>query len=92
MSKEKVDTFFPNEDNLGQDCMFWNSQVPDVGCMCPRIEVQGRISCEGIIDEVCLFLKDNRDTNKIPPAEKVLLRIHAPLFKDKHYIPPDRDL
>lgn len=28
-----------------------------VGCFFPKFEMEGRTSCEGMIDDVCLFLK-----------------------------------
>ncbi len=44
--------FYPKVDNIGENCLYWDSTT---GCEMPKIELIGRRSCEGIIDDVCLF-------------------------------------
>lgn len=46
--------FWPKKENLGKNCELWN---PEKGCMFVKAEMRGRRSCEGIIDNVCLYLK-----------------------------------
>lgn len=48
-----MEKFYPNTENIGKDCMYWCYQE---GCQYPKIELLGRRSCEGIIDDVCLFV------------------------------------
>ena len=88
------ETFFPDEENLSKDCMYWGSQITaqasTIGCVYPKFEIQGRTSCEGIVDEVCLFIKDRRNTDKISPQDKLRLKTQVPQER-KHYIPPDRE-
>jgi hypothetical protein len=45
--------FYPTEKNLGKECMFWDVNGRFVGCNFPKTEMEGRTSCEGIIDDVC---------------------------------------
>lgn len=47
--------FWPKKENLGKNCEFWD---PKKGCRYVKAEMRGRRSCEGVINNVCLFLKD----------------------------------
>ena len=52
--------------------------------------MEGRTSCEGIIDEVCLYLKDGRaPKNPYPDIEK--LKVQLPVYDQKPHIPPDKE-
>ena len=55
-----TEKFYPSETNLGKNCKFWDFAVSFSGCNFPRVQMEGRTSCEGVIDEVCLYLKDGR--------------------------------
>lgn len=61
------EVFPPTERNIGQECEFWQGVQRDrtkkmgylaVGCKFPKFEIEGRLSCEGIIDDVCLYVKN----------------------------------
>ena len=81
--KEK---FYPSEENLGNDCRFWQN-----GCTYPKAEVQGRLSCEGVIDDVCLYLlgKSVKRPN-LSPREIIELKHTAPSHKRNRNIPAER--
>lgn len=82
--------FYPREENLGKECRFWNPDFnPDKrGCRFPKTEMRGRTSCEGIIDDVCLFLKDGRRPASLSEEQISELKIRMPQFSNKQYIPP----
>ncbi len=70
--------YYPSEKNLGQPCMFWNfKEGRYVGCNYPKLEMEGRTSCEGIIDPVCIYLLDR----------KILPGLPAQLLEDKSKLP-----
>ncbi len=77
--------FYPSEESLGQDCRFWDAVL---GCRFPKMEMQGRRSCEGVIDDVCLFLKDGRHPKSLTEKQRMELKTRLPDFDDKSYIPP----
>lgn len=53
-----TEVYYPSEENLGQKCEFWDKQ--GAYCSYPKTILIGRMSCKGVIDEVCLCLKDRR--------------------------------
>ena len=59
-----TEKFYPSEQNLGKNCKFWNLSGRFAGCNFPRVQMEGRTSCEGMVDEVCLYLKDGRMPNE----------------------------
>lgn len=81
MTKE---AFYPREENLGNECRFWTEAS---GCVFPKAEMEGRRSCEGIIDDVCLYLKDGRKPLSLSPEQLLKLKITPPA-PNKSYIPP----
>ena len=58
--------YSPKEANLGKDCIFWDltKKMRFQGCNYPKAGLEGRLSCEGIVDDVCLFKLNGR----IPPS------------------------
>lgn len=81
---------YPEESNLGHDCMFWQGIETKkglgqaaVGCFFPKAELEGRLSCEGMIDDICLLLKDGR-----VPARLTREQIDEIRTLDKRDIPP----
>lgn len=81
--------FYPSEENLGRECRFWNSpQRRSFGCNFPKMQMEGRTSCEGIVDDVCLFLKNGRKPASLSEEQIRELKTRAPQFNDKQYIPP----
>lgn len=81
------DKFFPQEQNLGRYCQFWNFKGRLKGCNYPKAEMEGRLSCEGVIDEMCLFLKDGRMPKSVPKEVLTSLKTQSPSLGSKPYIP-----
>ncbi len=55
-----TEKYYPKEANLGQECSFWNLGNFAAECCYPKYELQGRTTCRGVIDDVCLYVKDGR--------------------------------
>ncbi len=53
-------SYEPTEANLGKECEFWGDSEHSGRCQFSLPELCGRISCNGIVDEVCLYIKDGR--------------------------------
>lgn len=82
------DRFYPSEENLGKNCVFWNLFGRFAGCNFPKAQMQGRTSCEGLIDDVCLFLKNGRPPSSLTEEQIKELKVRMPSFDEKTYIPP----
>ncbi len=54
---------YPDEPNLGKDCQFWKLGGIATNCCFPKFELQGRTTCRGVIDNVCLQIKDGRQAD-----------------------------
>lgn len=54
------ETYYPKEENLGKPCMFWSLGGIAAACCYPKFELEGRTTCGGTIDDVCLRIKDGR--------------------------------
>lgn len=87
---------YPEEENLGKDCLFWQRVdlsskrglgAQALGCFYPKIELEGRLSCEGIIDDVCLFIKDGRKPSSLTQDQIMEIRLRDPL-SDNRELPP----
>jgi hypothetical protein len=85
---------YPKEENLANDCVFWRSttnahtDVESTGCVYPKAEMMGRISCEGIIDDVCLYLLRGRKPKSLTSEQITNLKTRVPSLTNKQYIPP----
>lgn len=84
----EAEKFYPQETNLGKSCSFWHLKGRFAGCNFPKLQMEGRTSCEGIIDDVCLFLKDGRKPASLTEEQIIELRTRIPKFGQKPYIPP----
>ncbi len=80
----EIEKFYPRVDNLGKECTWWNKSI---GCTFPKAEMEGRTSCEGIIDDVCLYLKDGRKPASLS-SEQILMLKTTPPSPNKLSIPP----
>ena len=40
---------------MGKPCTFWDLKGRFAGCNYPNAKIEGRVSCEGIIDDPCLW-------------------------------------
>ena len=76
---------YPKEANLGKDCLYWDV---DAGCTFPKVEIQGRRSCEGVIDDVCLFIKDGRLPQSLTEDQIAELRTRKPDLEGRPNLPP----
>lgn len=81
----EVEKYYPNEPNLGQNCLYWNFES---GCFYPKAELEHRRSCEGMIDDVCLFVKDGRRPSSLNEEQMNEIKNRAPDLYDKTYLPP----
>jgi len=79
--------YFPEEKYLGKYCQFWDFDGRFIGCNYPKAEMEGRVSCEGIVDEMCLFLKDGRMPKSVSADVLSRLKIQPPSLGPKPYIP-----
>ena len=75
--------FYPEEANLGKNCLFWSQEF---GCIFPKKEMAGRTSCDGVVDDVCLRLKDDRIPKSLTTDQLLELRTRIP--NDPLDIPP----
>lgn len=75
MKEGEREVFYPTEDNIGKNCSFWSIER---GCTFPKKEMEGRRSCEGLIDDVCLFLKDRKLPKSLSPAQILELKLRIP--------------
>ncbi|HSX46852.1 MAG TPA: hypothetical protein VLF87_02600 [Patescibacteria group bacterium] len=81
------DTFYPKEENLGKNCSFWGKTAL-AGCDFPKMELQGRTSCEGIIDDVCLWVKDGREVVSLTHEQQVEIKTRVPSLGARFSLPP----
>ena len=93
---EESEKSYPTEENLGKDCLFWEGVDTEpekhmgmlaVGCFFPKAEMEGRLSCEGMIDDVCLFLKDGRPPKSLTQDQRDEIHGRMP-FSDNRELPP----
>lgn len=75
--------FNPSVDKFGKQCIHWSLQL---GCTFPKAEMKGRRSCEGVIDDVCLYLKDGRVPKSL--NQQQLLEIKTRIPGSNLMIPP----
>lgn len=82
----KHETFYPKQENLGRECEYWGA---DCQCHYPKTELEGRRSCEGIIDTICVgIIRSKRPENMTQEMwNKIRQRIPDPTG-DRSYIPP----
>jgi len=60
---------------LGKIVFFWKIEE---GCTFPKKEMEGRRNCEGIVDDVCLYLKDRRIPKSLTPEQLLELKTRIP--------------
>ncbi|MEK7159916.1 MAG: hypothetical protein AAB702_00345 [Patescibacteria group bacterium] len=74
---------YPHINNLGKNCKFWQN-----GCLYPRAEMIGRTSCEGLIDDVCLYLLTGRKPKSLSEEQIDKLKLNLSSLTDTFMIPP----
>jgi hypothetical protein len=77
----------PSEENLGENCGWWNVSN-HFGCGFPKAEIEGRSSCEGMVDTVCLHILMNGLRSKLTPEQILKLKIRVPGPESNFNIPP----
>jgi hypothetical protein len=83
-----MERVYPLEENLGRDCKFWRTDTPGIkGCNFPKLEMRGRLSCEGIVDKVCIFLRVGKQLEGLDEDSLQNLKFHPPKFGQKHHLP-----
>lgn len=80
--------FYPNEQNLGRNCNFWDLSGRYAGCNYPKVGLEGRTSCEGTIDDVCLFIKDGRKPPSLSEEQLRDIRFRPPRLGENPELPP----
>ena len=80
--------FYPKEVNLGSDCLYWCLGGLASGCSFPKAELEGRRSCEGIIDDVCLFVKNGREPRSLSDEQMIEIKTRAPDPANQYKLPP----
>lgn len=73
-----TEKYYPSEENLGKDCTFWCLGGLAAGCSFPKFGLEGRRSCEGIIDDICLYIKDGRIPSSMTAEQRSALRTTLP--------------
>lgn len=76
--------YYPKAENLGKPCLYWGGLN---GCQFPKFEMEGRRSCEGIIDDVCLWLKERRIPQSLSNEQLLEMKTSPPSIT-KHHLPP----
>lgn len=90
MKERERKVFYPREKTLGKNCIFWNIEE---GCTFPKMEMQGRRSCEGVVDDVCLFLLRKRILPKsLTPEQLLELKTRVPDMSPLDIPPGDTQL
>lgn len=79
---------YPKPENLGRDCMYWQLGGLTTACCYPKAELEGRRSCEGLIDDVCLLLKDGIQAESLTDEQMIELRHTPPSHERNINIPP----
>ena len=89
---------YPSGETLGKECQFWQSFEDDArkrlseiatGCIFPKYEMEGRTSCEGIIDDVCLYLKEGRSPKSLTQEQIDEIRFKIPDGNNRDLPPGD---
>ena len=83
-----VEKSYPMEANLGRDCLYWSLGGFGTACCYPKAELEHRRGCEGIVDDVCLFVKDGRRPSSLNQEQMDEIKNRAPDLWDKSYLPP----
>jgi hypothetical protein len=80
--------FYPKSDNLGKNCLFWQLGEITTACCFPKAELAGRRSCEGLIDDVCLFIKDGIEPSSLSEEQVVEIKTRVPTLNNNLLLPP----
>jgi hypothetical protein len=75
---------YPSDKNIGFDCLYWSNNA---GCVYPKTELEGRRSCEGIIDNNCVYIIKGISIIAVSKEVSVIKR-NGPLHYSSADIPP----
>ncbi len=80
-----IEKYYPKEQNMGKTCLYWELGGIAATCCYPKHELQGRTTCGGVIDDVCLYVKDDRELSDF---SKMLLEGVKSSISDSSLLPP----
>ena len=75
----------PNVENLGKACRFWNLGGIATDCCFPKAELEGRTTCGGTVDDVCLYVKAGRTPSEFSDLLLTGINLRPP---DGSLLPP----
>jgi hypothetical protein len=75
MRERERKVFYPRERTLGKNCIYWSQEF---GCRYLKAEIQGRTSCDGMIDDVCLLILKGRPAKSLTPEQVLELKTRIP--------------
>jgi hypothetical protein len=84
---EVLDDYYPRSENLGKKCIFWNLLAETNECYNIRPNLLFRESCGGKIDPLCLAVMEGRLPTNLTPELAEELKVRAPDFYQKSYLP-----
>lgn len=86
---EKV-KHYPKIATLGLNCVFWSKggNLNRVGCLNPNPKLQGRMSCEGIIDDVCIWQLTGRPPRSLTREQMQEVSKSLPSLIQGNRLPP----
>ncbi len=79
---------YPKLENLGRNCLYWQVGGLATACCFPKAELEGRRSCEGLIDDVCLFMKDGTEPTSLTDEQIASLKTTLPTSTSAEQLPP----
>lgn len=87
-NKESSEKYYPEEKNLGKPCQVWSLNGRFKGCNYPKAGLEGRLSCEGIIDDVCLFKINGRVPKGLTLEQMYQIKTQYPDIDQAANLPP----
>lgn len=83
-----TERYYPSQEHIGQNCMYWQLGGLSTGCCYPKAEVEGRRSCEGVVDDVCLYVLHGVDAPSLTDAQKIAINTRPPSHEAIEQLPP----
>jgi hypothetical protein len=80
-----TEKYYPKEENLGKECLYWHLGSTAAQCRYPKQELEGRTTCGGVIDDVCLYVIVGRTPSEFT---QMLLKGIKSAPQDGSLLPP----
>ena len=77
--------FYPSPEHLGEECLFWDLDQGDPACDYPKLELQGRRTCCGRVDDVCQYIMNGKEPSEL---SNMLLKGIKTRQPDSSLLPP----